>query len=264
MRREKEENPGNIEKFLIKTENKNKQKGGKLIQGMLENPGKIEKFLIKTENKTKQQNQTIPNNENLTTKTGNNKIQQEQQSLKEKIMKFSSTSPPKLPTNPMHNKNNNDETKTTTTRETTTLMEIIKRKQMKRQQQQQQSENKKTMKTTKKQKPTMTKTKTLQLDPSTEPGSPKKNDIRLYLAKKLEKTEAVAAALPPTNSLVLSPSTPPPTTQDPTAPQLSANPSIIGDSARCMMDNQRGTCKTEREPNQMTTLPGAIQGEKNK
>ena len=58
------------------TSPKNKQKVGKLIQGKLENPGKIEKFLLKTENKTKQQNQTIPNNENLTTQTGNNKNQQ--------------------------------------------------------------------------------------------------------------------------------------------------------------------------------------------
>ena len=105
-------------------------------------------------------------------------------------------------------------------------------------------------------------TKTQHLDPSTEPGSPKKSDIRLYLAKKIGKTEAVAAALPPTTQLDLTPTTPPPTTRDPTTPQLSASPSKYGDSARCMTITQMGKLKPERKPNQMT-LPGEIQGVEN-
>ena len=147
-----------------------------------------------------------------------------------------------LPTNPLKTNNENKRTKTqTTTRETTTLMEIIKQKQ-KRKQQQQQSEKKKTTKTTTKQQVAVTKTQ--QVDPNTESGSLKKNDIRLYLAKNLGKTEA--AALPLTIQLVFPPS-PPPTTREPTTPQLTANPSKDGDSASCVNTTQRGILKSERQ-----------------
>ena len=85
------------------------------------------------------------------------------------------------------------------------------------------------------------------MDPSTEAGSLKnKTDIRLYLSKNLGKSEAGAAALPPTTNLVSQPS-PPPTTREPTTPQLTTNPSINGDSARCVKNTQREIMKSERQ-----------------
>merc|ERR1712115_331979 len=88
-----------FEKFEKSTKPKNKPKTGKKEPEKVGKQGKIEKYLLKPENTNKQQTKTQPSNENLTTTTGNNKHQQQQPSLKEKIMKFSSQSPPKLPTN---------------------------------------------------------------------------------------------------------------------------------------------------------------------
>ena len=52
-------------------------------------------------------------------------------------------------------------------------------------------------------------TKSQQVNPDTENRSLEKNDIRLYLAKNIEKIEAKTAAFPPTIQLALQTFPPP-------------------------------------------------------
>ena len=128
--------------------------------------------------------------------------------LMDKIRKFSSKSPPKLPTNNQtrrittNNKENppkpnNIEAETKqeqnkTTRDTKTLMEIIKQKQT--ESKQQQSDRKQTKKTTKQQ--TSLKKQQNKTTPTRKIQEKKQNlpDITMYLAKKIETNEARAAA----------------------------------------------------------------------
>ena len=231
-----------------KTNNKelkqeNKQNSGKGGMEKAAKPGKIEKFLVKLENGSQQQQAGQEKQTTTTTGTKNQQQQQHEQSLKEKIRKFSSRSPPKIPTNPMMINKNNNTTQTKTTRETTTLMEMIKQKQKRKQQQQQQEKNK--TKTRIKSTPNdpATKSQLLNKNPNTETGSPR-NDIRLYFAKNIGKPEAEAAAFPPATQLGCPP---PPTQIPPTAPQLSFHPSRDGASASCKNISTRGTLETERQ-----------------
>ena len=128
-------------------------------------------------------------------------------SLQEKIRKFSSKSPPKLPTNnkpprkQLINKQNKmqhnntgtgtkQETTQTTTRDTRTLMELIKQKQAEKQQQQQQA---KQLKQTKQKQNATTVNKQ---DKTRKPENVKQNlpKITMYLTKKTNNIEARAAA----------------------------------------------------------------------
>ena len=88
-------------------------------------------------------------------------------------------------------------------------------------------------------------TKPEQVNPSTENISLEKNDIRLYLTKKIGEVEAKPAAFPTTTQMDLSPF-PPPTTRPPTTPQL-LDPSKDGASAGCMNTTPRGIIETERQ-----------------
>ena len=138
--------------------------------------------------------------------------------LQEKIRKFSSKSPPKLPTTnqtstkqttnkPNQNQTQNINTGTGTkqenttkpTRDTKTLMELIKQKQTEKQHQQRETKQQKTTRQKHKQNESKQPNKTRKTKQEDEkPNLPR---ITMYLTKNSNQIEARAAALQPVNQV---------------------------------------------------------------